>query len=355
MTSKNIFISVIIPVYNCENYIENCVESILTQKGKDYEVILINDGSTDNSSNICKSIQKKCNNVFLYEQKNKGVSSARNLGIKKAKGKYITFIDSDDYIDSNYFEEVHRIIKNDNPELINFGFVSEIQNEKGKILSQDNINFKEKKYSSYNQIKEDLVELWDKHMLYNIWNKIYLKNIISENKIEFPKKNFGEDMEFNILYLEKINSFYNSEKCFYHYIKERKGSLTQKYNNDLFEIRKNEFYYFNNYFEKNKIKHDDYIEFSSRRFIERVVGCIENICSCNELTTFYKISQIKKIINDDVTRDTLKKTKPHSKKMKIILLPLRIKNTLMTYIMCKLIGIVRNLSPSIFNKLKNKR
>lgn len=355
MKKKDIFLSVIIPVYNCEKYISKCVESLIAQDGDDYEIILIDDGSTDCSSEICKKFEKEYSNIIFLEQKNSGVSSARNRGIENANGRYITFVDSDDYVDYNYFKEIRKIALTKNIEIINFGFISEVQNENGDILSYDNINYLEKYYTSYDQIKNDLIQLWDTHMLYNIWNKIYLKKIIDDNKIRFSKKNFGEDMEFNILFLEKINKFYNSDKCFYHYIKERKGSLTQSFNINLFEIRKDEYHYFNDYFKNNKIKFDDFIEFSSRRFIERVVGCIENICSCSNIKLYNKIKKIKLIINDKDTIIALKYARPHSIKMIIILFPMKIKLTCFVYIMCKFIGTVRKVSPGLFNKLKNKR
>lgn len=355
MKKETVALSIIIPIYNCEKYLKKCVKSVLQQEPNKCEIILINDGSTDNSLKICNQLEKEYSNIRVYSQTNSGVSAARNLGLTHANGKYVTFMDSDDYIGSGYFAEFQKLINAETYDLINFGFFSEVEDKRGNIISQDKINFSKKKYNSINELRKDLVKLWDAHMLYNVWNKIYLKSIIDKNYIRFPKKNFGEDMEFNALYLSKINRLYNSEKCYYHYIKERQGSLTQKYNKNLFEIRKREYYFFNNYFEKNNIRYQDYIEFSSRRFIERVVGCIENTCSSKEINLLIKMKITKKIVSDPLTRDTVKIARPKSKKMKILLIPIKMRCSFASFIMGNIIGMIRHNSPSLFNKLKNRR
>ena len=191
-------------------------------------------------------------------------------------------------------------------------------------------------------------------MLYNIWNKIYLNDIIQKHNIRFSK-NFGEDMRFNIEYLSHSNIFYNSDKCFYHYINERNGSITANYNENLLKIRIEEYYYFNNYFKDNGYQLEEYIEFSSRRFIERAVGYMENVCSSNDLSRKCKLKIIKDTMNNDVVRETLKYAKPKSKKMRIILIPIKYQRVLNTYILVRFIGFVRKKRPSLFNKLKNKR
>lgn len=237
-------------------------------------------------------------------------------------------------------------------ELLNTGFFSEV--DTGKMIISDEINAIDKIYNNYNEIKSDLVYLWDKHMLYNIWNKIYLKDIINKYNIKFPNYNFGEDMEFNKEYLKHTEKFYNSDLCFYHYIKERKDSITNKYNQELFNIRVKEYKSFNEYFIENEIPEEHYIEFSSRRFIERAIGCIENICGSNFKFKIKK-KEIKEIINSDTTRKALKYAKLNSKKMKILIFPLKIKSFFLTYLSGTLVSKIRKAKPDLFNKLKNKR
>ena len=94
-------LSIIIPVYNCSKYINKCIDSIINQKGVDYEILLIDDGSTDTSGNICDLYANKHKNIMVYHKENEGVSAARNTGIDKCRGEYITFVDSDDFLEPN--------------------------------------------------------------------------------------------------------------------------------------------------------------------------------------------------------------------------------------------------------------
>lgn len=343
--------SIIIPVYNCENYIKKCLNSIIEQQFKDYEVIIIDDGSTDNSGNICDDFSKNNKQIRVFHNKNKGVSYSRNFALKKVNGEYVLFIDSDDYVDDDYLLKINEILKKEKCDLINMGFYSEVQNNYKTYYDKISIPYLR---LNKNDLKKKIVYLWDSHMLYNVWNKIYRYEIIKKNNILFPNYNFGEDMYFNKKYMECITNFCNIEECFYHYVRERKGSITRIYNKELFNIRKNEYYEFNKYFASLELDLEEYLEFSSRRFIERTVGCIENIFS-SKLKLKDKTEEIRNIINDKTVCETINNAVPKSKKMKIILLPIKKKSLIMTYLMFYGINLIRKLFPNVFNRLKNKR
>ncbi len=127
-------ISIIIPIYNSEKYIEQCINSILNQTFKNFELILINDGSTDNSRVICERYENKDKRIKLFNIGNRGVSSARNLGIENSRGKYIMFCDSDDYVKNTWCEELYKLIKDNNNSYIVCGV--EINNKRSKNLSK---------------------------------------------------------------------------------------------------------------------------------------------------------------------------------------------------------------------------
>lgn len=128
-------ISVIVPVYNTEKYIEKCLQSIINQTIQDFEIIVVDDGSTDNSANIIKEIIENNKNIQIkyYKKENGGLSDARNYGVKFATGKYISFIDSDDYIEKNLFESLEKYI-NDNIDLIKFKM--QTVDEKGNLIEK---------------------------------------------------------------------------------------------------------------------------------------------------------------------------------------------------------------------------
>ena len=196
--------------------------------------------------------------------------------------------------------------------------------------------------------------LWDKHMLYNVWNKVYRLDIIRENNIFFPKYNFGEDMDFNIEYLKYVNRFYNSSTPYYHYIKERMNSITTKYNDRLFEIRIKEYYKFNSYLKEQGLEGEKSREFSSRRFLERAIGCIENICG-SDLRLSVKRDKVKLICTNKLVIETIKIAKFKSIKMKILVTLVESKNITLIYLFFRSVSIIRKRFPNIFNKLKNSR
>ena len=196
----NDLVTIIIPIYNSEKYIKRCVDSILKQTYKTIEVLLINDGSKDNSVDVVKKIKDK--RIRLIDKENEGVSKTRNLGIKEAKGKYIIFIDNDDFIDKDYVENHVKAI-GDNDVLIS-GYRR--PNNDGKIIKE---------------LKLEETE-WSKLMVLAPWAKIYRKDYLIDNKIEFLTNNIGEDVYFNLyalLYSKKVkiidyvgyNWFYNEE------------------------------------------------------------------------------------------------------------------------------------------------
>lgn len=348
-------ISVIIPIYNCEKYLRKAIESVLKQKFNQYELLLINDGSTDNSLKICLEFEEKNENIIVIDKENTGVSDTRNYGISKARGKYIFFMDADDYIEPNAFENLIKIMNKYNPDMITTGFFSEVESTENKI-SMDKIFIEEKMYNTEEEIKKDFIKMWDNHILYNIWNKLYLKKIIEEYNIKFPDYNWAEDVEFNKEYLMHTKKIYNTSECYYHYVRERQGSATKKYNENLFHVRVNENYDYINFFKKCGLEEKEYIEFIARRYIERTLGCIENLFNSDcKISLKEKYIKVKEIINHEETKKYLYIAQPKSKKISIMLIPYKLNLPILAMLMGKILAIVKEKLPNIFNKLKNRR
>lgn len=192
-------VSIIVPIYNAEKTIKRCLDSIINQTYKDLEILLINDGSKDNSLEIIKKYKDK--RIKIIDKKNEGVAKTRNLGIKKASGQYIMFIDNDDYIDKEY---VQNYVENiDNNDVIMGGY---------KRVSSKKVLFQ---YS----LKQSL---WSRYIVMAPWAKLYNKKFLIDNDINFFDYKIGEDVYFNFLVLLKTNKiktipttsynwFYNDE------------------------------------------------------------------------------------------------------------------------------------------------
>lgn len=193
-------ISVIVPVHNAENYLEKCLNSIIPQLSDQDEILLMNDWSTDSSTQICEEYSKKYNNIFTQYNENGGPSRTRNLGIEKATGKYLLFIDSDDYLKENYVVKMLEDIENYELTVCSYSFVYEDLNK-----------IQEQKYSNKlgNVIipKDDFIKLYHVQLLNLVWNKIYRSDIIKKNNIRFDEKiTKGEDLLFNLDYIAHINT-----------------------------------------------------------------------------------------------------------------------------------------------------
>lgn len=210
-------VSIIVPVYNAEKFLELCITSIINQSYNDIELILIDDGSTDNSGKICDEYALKDERITVFHCRNNGVSAARNIGLDNAKGKYIIFIDSDDYVEKNYIEELVKAIESDKNELAICG-IKEIENKKVKI--------RKKRAKLTGNFYEDYFSLID--FLCVPFAKIFLSEIIEKNKIRFNEKlSYAEDEIFNLTYYQYINNYKFVYKCLYIY-NRFSGSLGDK-------------------------------------------------------------------------------------------------------------------------------
>lgn len=234
-------ISIIIPVYNNPIFITRCLDSIISQTCQNYEAIVIDDGSTDNTYDICKMYSSKYKQIKIYKKENGGVSSARNLGIKKANGEYIIFVDSDDYLEKTSIEEITKEIKSNKDVYIYNNIL--LENNKRIMCSACN------QYSTLNHIIYEIIEPYKNKdrtcFLRTIWAKVYKKSIIKD--IRFPEDVYiGQDACFSIDVFKKINninkiSFIN--KSWYIYDRTNIESATHNYKKDMYVVSKTQFDY----------------------------------------------------------------------------------------------------------------
>lgn len=227
-------VSVIVPVYKVENVLHYCIDSILNQTYKNFELILVDDGSPDDSGKICDKYAKKDNRIKVIHKENGGVSSARNCGIDAAKGKYICFVDSDDYVNKNYLEILIRT-KSEHPEFDNiwcyFQTVTDYDSMVGNLIVDDNKNI----YSV-----KDIMTLHEKWLDAGPVCKLYDRKTILENGLTFDSNlSLGEDLIFNFQYLDCTNGkILVIPKKLYSYVQVSDCSLSQKYYPNMFEIYK---------------------------------------------------------------------------------------------------------------------
>lgn len=224
-------VSIIIPVYQAEKYLMNCIASVKQQKYTKIEILLIDDGSTDSSLSICKKFAAEDPRVTLFHQENRGAASARNKGLDYAKGKYIIFLDSDDYLDKNAIVEMHGQMINTCADLCICGFSYKRLTGESKHVQCVNEN------CSYpiNIFKSNFFwNLYDKTILFNIGTKLYRRDIIESNNIRFSENMIVyEDIKFCLNYLEYIERVSLCKYTFYHYNLLNINSVTHQYKEDF--------------------------------------------------------------------------------------------------------------------------
>ena len=208
-------ISVIIPVYNSSTYLRKCLDSVVNQTLKDIEIIVINDGSTDDSKNIIEEYLCKYKNIIFIDQENKGIGKTRNIGIKKATGEYITFVDSDDYIKENMLEEYYKYAKKQNFDLVIGSYIKKINNK--EIIFENN-KFKTGNVKTTPQILY-LIE-------YGPWAKLYKREMLINNNIYFDEKRKYEDMPFVSKALLKSKLIGQITEPYYYYIIHNNSETT---------------------------------------------------------------------------------------------------------------------------------
>ncbi len=225
---NNELISVIIPVYNVEKFLPYSLDRVINQTYKNLEIILINDGSTDNSKAICKQYEEKDNRIKLINQKNQGAAVARNTGLDNASGKYIGFVDSDDVISLEFYTGLYKLLKETDSDISECASVQisedDLFNKNYKFDNIDNIDFiTTNSLGALNRINSEEIYITGKSIV--VWNKLYKRQLF--NDIRFPIGKKYEDDLTTYKIFNKINKLASTEKVLYNYV-QRKNSLMHK-------------------------------------------------------------------------------------------------------------------------------
>lgn len=237
-------ISIIVPVYNVEKYLQKCINSIINQTYKNIEIILVDDGSKDSSGKICDELEKKDNRIRVIHKENGGLSDARNVGLKIATGKYVGFVDSDDYISEDMFETLYKLNKDNNSDI---SIVSFYELYRGKVISVR--DSKEKKvFDKIDAIKELLI---DTNIQSYAWNKLFKRELF--DNIEFPTNKNFEDIATTLLLFEKANKVVLLEEPKYYYVRRDDsiiGIKNYKTYKDYLDVIYDKYLYLNGKYEE---------------------------------------------------------------------------------------------------------
>lgn len=290
-------LSIIVPVYNGENFIEDCIDSIINQTLKDIEILIINDGSKDNTLNIIESIAKSDSRIKILNQKNSGVSAARNNGISKSRGKYITFVDADDYIDKTMYEKMYKKAEEFNSDIVICN-VNDVLNGNKKVslnLNEGIIDIRKLTESEF--LSNEYFKLGTA-----VWHKIFKSNLIKENKIKFINYSevASEDTLFNYEAMLKAKRLYCIEEALYDYkINENSLTKSKSAKENMIKRCMNTVNIMSDFLSKNKIEGENFIDYITYWEFINALSYVDELkvkLLVNSIKEYSKISTFNKAI-----------------------------------------------------------
>ena len=375
LVSHSPAISVIIPVYNVESWLRRAVGSLQNQTCTSYEILLVDDGSTDGSGALCDKLADDDVRIRVIHQKNQGAAAARNAAMEIARGDYLYFMDGDDWCDRTMLKDMYRVASEHDLDLLITGFtIDTYYDDEGKYYRELR-NAPDRIFESQDEFRANACQLFDAQLLYApwiftgrellkratntmaqpAWNKLYRRSYLNEKGIRFPGT-FWDDLPFNLDVMRDVERVGCLDGHYYHFLRARAESENTKYRPDMYDKREEEHRWMNELYAYWNLDSPEIEEFLARRYAERLVGCIENVTNCNcTLSKEEKRAAIKQMISTPHAREALKKAHPRTKMMGVVLAPLRMGNVTLTMTESELISWVRQNSTNLFARLKANR
>lgn len=292
--------SIILPCYNVENYLPRAIESVLNQTNPNFELLVVIDGSPDNSKAIAETYALKDNRIQVYEKPNGGLSDARNYGLERAKGEFIYFMDPDDWIEPNLLEDNLKLIEQKQLDFVVFGYFQDNLGYSENLLSsQETIP----KVDAYHKSRaEPKIDIYHVGLLGYAWNKIYRKSFLDENNYIFPKGiTLVEDILFNAPIYTNSNAIYFNRQGYYHYNNRTTESEMKKFHPDFIELRNMKFKVIEKWLDTWNVYNKK--EILTNLVIGGLRGAIQNIfTSKNNLSFFDKYKLTKSLFKNPETK-----------------------------------------------------
>lgn len=307
--NNNIFVSIIVPVYNVEKYLSECIESLIAQTYKNIEIILVDDGSTDNSGHICDSFKCIDKRIKVVHKNNEGLGFTRNVGLEYANGNFVYFVDSDDYIETNEIELMVKDAINNGAEVIYSGFIQIDDN--GKVLKT--VAYEEELFDS-KKIKQSLIPRMfgdspnkKDQVQMSAAGQMYSMEIIRNNNLKFVSERefISEDFEFNLNFLKYASWAFTTSRMG-NYYRYNEKSLSHSYDPNRFSRCKKLYISMLDYLKENDYSEDVYNRWRMTFFKNTASAISQEASQIASSGIIKKLSCVKSICNDDVLQKCLK-------------------------------------------------
>lgn len=346
------FLSVIMPVYNAENEITTAIKSIINQKFQEWELLIIDDCSTDNTCDVVRKFAETDKRITLIQQKkNAGPGKAKNFALEKARGKYITFCDGDDWVDAEAYYDMTQA-GTITADVVVSGFYKDIHGKSGKIIESNLVSMATLETSDKTRIIKLIPEMDQNRLFSYAWNKLYCKKIIDEYRIIFSDKKFGEDYDFNIAFFSHVSNLCIVEKGYYHYVKKNEESLTERYIPDFFEINRNRFEKMIDLLKENECYLGETKQMVLSAYIKHANAAIARLYDKRANLSEGRRKKVSYILKDDLSTEAMKYAKGTGKKEMICNAVFKTKNVTINLLFGKILWFMQNKGKKIYERIK---
>lgn len=347
-------VSIILPVYNTERHLARAVDSLRAQTLTNFELILVDDGSTDGSGEICDRYAREDPRISVIHKKNGGAAAARNRAMETARGRYFFFSDADDWAAPGMLEAMVGFADEHELHYVIAGFYIHTYYSLTQYHTTEHVD-QTRVYESAQAFREDAHRLFDKNLLYPPWNKLYRADYLREQGIRFPDT-FWDDFPFNLAVMRDVQRVGVLGASYYHFTRAREESETARFRPDFYQKREEEHAWMLELYDHWDIHDEASREMIARRYVERLFGCIENVaCLACHKSRREKIMEIRRMIESDAAKSALRQAKLRSFYTRLMALPIRWRCARLCYLEGALLSAVKRRNVRLFAQLKANR
>ena len=349
-------VSIIVPAYNVDRYVRRAVQSIQNQTFTDFELLVVDDGSSDRTGEILDALAERDIRMTVFHNQNGGAPAARNYALDRARGTYVMFFDADDWAEPTMLADMVAYAEQNRLELVVAGFYIDTYYGKGNDFVTEVKACPSNVYHTQQEFRAAAWQLFDANQLYPPWNKLFLRERIERIGLRF-RPTFWDDFPFVLDYVRDVERVGVMEQPYYHFIRQRVESETARWRPDMYDKREEEHGWMLDLYEHWGLSGDpSSMEMVQRRYIERLVGCIENVCSPEcDLPTEGKKRLIAEMISTERAQVAVAVARPRSRMMKAMLAPIKSQNAALAYREGTFISFVKRHNTKLFATLKARR
>ncbi len=343
-------ISIVVPVYNVEQYISECIESLIGQSYEALEIILVNNCSTDDSLKICQEYARTDSRIKIIDRKkNEGPGKAREIGFQYATGDWLCYVDSDDYIEKDAFQKITKYLKSQ-ADIYTFGLTMRYEDKSGKQLFKEQLVPGKKYADTVEAIGKMLIYLERQRLLPYMHNKVYKMSFLKEHPVDFVKMNLMEDFFYNVQVFENATSVESVDYVFYNYRRPAKATLATVYRKDFFALSKKRYVTLMRFLNKMGVNTEENRQLVYNSFLKHLIACFSRDAGA-KLPFAQKRKNAKMYLEDPVTTDVLAKYDSNSKKMKMIVRSFKSGNKMQAMLLGEIVYLFQNKFRFLYRKL----